>query len=89
MTAERLFWIWIRAGCYIEPTVLSTDENLAKQRDEGNKLLTVTVTISFSDRQEVINGDVMKDWLTTDEEGNVDLDRDKGTGVCAAAPVQV
>lgn len=66
-----------QAGCYIEPTVLSTDENLAKQRDEGNKLLTVTVTISFSDRQEVINGDVMKDWLTTDEEGNVDLDRDK------------
>ena len=66
-----------QAGCYIEPSVLSTDENLAKQRDEGNKLLTVTVTISFSDRQEVINGDVMKDWLTTDEEGNVDLDRDK------------
>lgn len=66
-----------QAGCYIEPTVLSTDENLAKQRDEGNKLLTVTVTISFSDRQEVINGDVMKDWLTTNEEGNVDLDREK------------
>ena len=66
-----------QAGCYIEPTILSTDENLAKQRDEGNKFLTVTVTISFSDRQEVINGDVMKDWLTTDEAGNVDLDRDK------------
>ena len=66
-----------QAGCYIEPSVLSTDENLAKQRDEGNKLLTVTVTISFSDRQEVINGDVMKDWLTTDEEGNVDLDQAK------------
>lgn len=66
-----------QAGCYIEPSVLSTDENLAKQRDEGNKLLTVTITIDFSDRQEVINGDVMKDWLTTDEEGNVDLDQTK------------
>ena len=66
-----------QAGCYIEPSVLSTDENLAKQRDEGNRLLTVTVTIDFSDRQEVINGDVMKDWLTTDEEGNVDLDQAK------------
>ena len=66
-----------QAGCYIEPSVLSTDENLAKQRDEGNKLLTVTVTIDFSDRQEVINGDVMKDWLTTDEDGNVDLDQAK------------
>lgn len=66
-----------QAGCYIEPSVLSTDENLAKQRDAGNKLLTVTVTIDFSDRQEVINGDVMKDWLTTGEDGNVDLDRTK------------
>ena len=66
-----------QAGCYIEPSVLSTDESLAKQRDEGNKLLTVTVTIDFSDRQEVIDGDVMKDWLTTNEEGNVDLDRTK------------
>lgn len=66
-----------QAGCYIEPSVLSTDENLAKQRDEGNKLLTVTITLDFSDRQEVINGDVMKDWLTTDEEGNVDLDQTK------------
>ena len=66
-----------QAGCYIEPSVLSTEESLAKQRDEGNKLLTVTVTIDFSDRQEVIDGDVMKDWLTTNEEGNVDLDRTK------------
>lgn len=66
-----------QAGCYIEPSVLSTDENLAKQRDEGNKLLTVTVTIDFSDRQEVIDADVMKDWLTTNEEGAVDLDRTK------------
>ena len=66
-----------QAGCYIEPSVLSTDENLAKQRDEGNKLLTVTVTIDFSDRQEVIKGDVMKDWLITDDEGNVDLDQAK------------
>lgn len=66
-----------QAGCYIEPSVLSTDENLAKQRDEGNKLLTVTVTIDFSDRQEIIDADVMKDWLTTNEEGAVDLDRTK------------
>ena len=66
-----------QVGCYIEPSVLSTDENLAKQRDEGNKLLTVTVTIDFSDRQEVIDADVMKDWLTTNEEGAVDLDRTK------------
>lgn len=65
------------ADCYLKPAVLSTDENLIKQRDEGNKFLNVTVTLDFADRQEVINGEVMKDWLTTDENGAVDLSQDK------------
>ena len=33
----------------------------------------------------MINGDVMKDWLTTDEEGNVDLDRDKVRRMCSSS----
>lgn len=64
-------------GCYSSPTVLSTDENLVKQKDQGNAFLNVTVTVSFADRQEIINKDVMKDWLTTDESGNVTLSQDK------------
>lgn len=65
------------AGCYTSPGVLSTDENLAKQQEQGNAFLNVTVTVDFADRQEVINKDVMKDWLTTDESGNVSLSQDK------------
>lgn len=65
------------AGCYTSPSILSTDENLAKQRDQGNAFLGVRVTVSFADRQEVINKDVMKGWLTTDEEGNVALSQEK------------
>lgn len=65
------------AGCYTSPSVLSTDENLAKERDQGNAFLNVTVTVDFADRQEVINKDVMKDWLTTDDSGNVTLDEAK------------
>lgn len=66
-----------KAGCYLNPKVFSTDEILAKQREQGNLLLNTTVTVDFADRQEVINKDVMKDWLETDEAGNVTLSQEK------------
>lgn len=65
------------AGCYTSPEVLSTDEKLAKQQEEGNKFLNVTVTIDFADRQEVVNKDVMKDWLVVGEDGSLDLSHEK------------
>ena len=35
------------------------------------------MTFDFSDRQEVVNKDVIKNWLTTDENGDVVLDEEK------------
>ena len=35
------------------------------------------MTVDFADRKEVINAEVMKDWLATDEAGNVTLDQAK------------
>ena len=66
-----------KEGCYLEPSVFADDENLAKQAEQGNVFLGVTVTIDFSDRQEVVNAEIMKDWLVTDEFGNLDLDKAK------------
>ena len=65
------------AGCYTSPEVLSTDEKLVQQQEEGNKFLNVTVTIDFADRQEVVNKDVMKDWLVVGEDGSLDLSHEK------------
>lgn len=65
------------AGCYTSPEILSTDEKLMKQQEEGNKFLNVTVTIDFADRQEVVNKDVMKDWLVVGEDGSLDLSHEK------------
>lgn len=65
------------AGCYTSPEVVSTDENLVKQRDQGNAFLNVTVTIDFADRQEIVDKEVMKDWLVVNEEGNIDLSHEK------------
>lgn len=65
------------AGCYTSPEILSTDEKLLKQQEEGNKFLNVTVTIDFADRQEVVNKDVIKDWLVAGEDGSLDLSHEK------------
>ena len=65
------------AGCYLNPSVYSTDETLAKAKEAGDKLMNVTVTIDFSDRQEVVDKSVMKDWLVVAEDGSVDLDAEK------------
>ena len=65
------------AGCYTSPEDVSTDENLVKQRDQGNAFLNVTVTIDFADRQEIVDKEVMKDWLVVNEEGNIDLSHEK------------
>lgn len=65
------------AGCYLQPQVLSTDEGLAQKRDQGNAFLKATVTIDFADRQEVVDGNRIKDWLATDAEGNLSLDEAK------------
>ena len=40
-------------------------------------MMNVTVTIDFSDRQEVVDKSVMKDWLVAAEDGSVDLDAEK------------
>lgn len=65
------------AGCYQQPQILSTDEGLAQKRDQGNAFLKATVTIDFADRQEVVDGNKIKDWLATDAEGNLSLDEAK------------
>lgn len=65
------------AGCYTSPEILSTDEKLLKQQEEGNKFLNVTVTIDFADRQEVVNKDVIKDWLVAGEDGSLELSHEK------------
>lgn len=65
------------AGCYTSPEIVSTDENLVKQKEQGNAFLDVTITIDFADRQEVVDKEVMKDWLVVNEDGNIDLSHEK------------
>lgn len=66
-----------KSDLYLKPSIYSDDEKLIKQRDQSNQYLGVTITFDFSDRQEVVNKDVIKNWLSTDENGEVSLDEAK------------
>ena len=60
-----------KAGCYVEPAVVSTDESLNAQVSELNTLLCGTVTYDLpSGEQKVLDGSTTKDWLQVDENGH-------------------
>lgn len=63
--------------CYLTPSVYKNDEKLIAQRDQSNAYLNVTITFDFSDRKEVVDKNVIKNWLITDDSGNVALNEEK------------
>ena len=56
-------------GCYKEPAVYQNDETLVRNCELINKLTDVVVTYDFDDRTETVDKEVIKNWLTTDENG--------------------
>ena len=59
-------------GCYKEPAVKSDDPQLKERADNLNRYVNVTVTYKFGDKQEVLDGDTIHQWLITDG-GNMDI----------------
>ncbi len=49
--------------CYEEPSVRSDDPSLAAERDARNRYVNVTVTYTFGDQTEVLNGSRIHQWL--------------------------
>lgn len=62
------------AGCYIDPVIYQDDEALNAEVEELNALLTAHVTYDFDDRQEVVDANVIKNWIFQDENGDYYID---------------
>lgn len=58
------------AGAYAAPAVTKEDPTLIHQRDVWNSCAAVTVTYTFGDKTEVLDGMTVKEWMTYDENGN-------------------
>ena len=65
------------AGCYIDPLVYRDDPELNAQVEGLNSLLTANITYDFGDRQEVVDGSVIKNWIAQDEDGSYYIDDNK------------
>lgn len=52
------------AGCYMEPAVTSSDEQLVGLSEGMNKYAGASITYEFGEDKEVVDGAVIKDWLT-------------------------
>ncbi len=64
-------------GCYEEPTIYQDNTTLIKNCDLVNKLTDVVITYDFDDRTETVDREVIKNLLTTDENGIYTLDKNK------------
>lgn len=62
-------------GCYKKPSVYQDDGSLVRNCEQINKLTDVVITYDFDDRTERIDKTVIKNWLTSDENGDRVLDR--------------
>ena len=64
-------------GCYVNPKVYGDDERLNLDCQQMNELTDVVITYDFSDRKEQADRDVIREWLSRDENGDLALDKEK------------
>ncbi|MEY8336432.1 L,D-transpeptidase family protein [Lachnospiraceae bacterium 62-35] len=55
-------------GCYKEPQIKFDDPSLKERADNLNRYVKVKVTYKFGDKQEVLDGDTIRDWLVINGE---------------------
>ena len=61
------------AECYTNAQITADDRALQRECDERNRFTGVTVTDTFGEETEVLDGSIIKDWITTDGR-TLDLD---------------
>ena len=69
--------IWKQMDATKEPKVYQSDETLTKNCDLINKLTDVVITYDFDDCTETVDRDMIKNWLTTDENSLYTLDKNR------------
>ena len=58
--------------CYLKPTVLQSDEELAKEAEKLNKITATQITVNFGNG--TVTRDMLKSWLVKGEDGTYTFD---------------
>lgn len=64
-------------GCYLKPTVYQDNEGLIRERDARNQIMNTKLVYDFGDRTEVVDGNLIKDWVTWGEESEWTINEEK------------
>lgn len=62
-----------KEGVYQAAAVTKDDQGLVKERDQLNIYAKASITYTFGDETEVLNGDVIRNWIHTREDGSMDI----------------
>lgn len=57
--------------CYAVPVITSDNEALNKLVEDMNHYADIEITYCFGEQKEVLDGSIIKDWLTYDKDGKV------------------
>ena len=61
-------------GCYVLPQVYRDDPVLVRNCEKANLYTGVIITYDFADSTETVDREIIKNWLTLDENGEMTLD---------------
>lgn len=65
------------AKCYAAPSVYEDSKELKSEQSKVNKLLEVKITYDFGDRSEVVDRDLISQWITFGTDFSFELDQEK------------
>lgn len=63
-------------NCYEKPKYISTDAEVQQAKDVLNKYVTSSITYTFGEKSETLDGDTISKWIGVDDDFNVVFDED-------------
>lgn len=63
-------------ACYEVPTITAEDKALKIKRDALNQYVASVITYDFGDRQEVVDGEVINEWLNVEGDEEITLNEE-------------
>lgn len=64
-----------KANCYVEPKYKMDSKKVIETKETLDKYVGVTITYNFGDDNEVLNGDIIHNWLVIDDDLNITFDK--------------
>ena len=63
--------------CYHKPAITKDDAVLVEKKEALERYTSVEIVYDFGDTDEVVNGDLIHQWIIVDDDSNITLDKDK------------